>query len=93
MAVKVRIPAPLRGLTGGKGEVDVAPGSVSEVLSGLDKSFAGIRSKICEESGEVRRYVRLFLNDEDVRGKGGLKAAVKDGDVLSIIPAIAGGTA
>jgi len=89
--VIVKIPAPLRSLTRGRDEVPVAGSSVRQVLEGLEKECAGFLPRIVGDGGELRRFVNLFLNDEDVRHLGGLDAPVKDGDVLSILPAIAGG--
>jgi len=91
MAVKVRIPTPLRKITGGKDEVEASGSTVGEVIDDLEKNHAGLKERICEENGDLRRFVNLYLNDEDIRFEDNLKTAVKDGDELSIIPAIAGG--
>ncbi|PYQ11121.1 MAG: molybdopterin synthase sulfur carrier subunit [Acidobacteria bacterium] len=91
MSVKVRIPTPLRPLAGGRDQVQVAGATVRAVLENLEKECPGIRSRLCDERGELRRFVNLFLNDEDVRHLGGLDFPVQEGDVLSIVPAIAGG--
>lgn len=91
MAVKVRIPTPLQGLTGGVPEVEAEGKTVREVIDDLERRYGGIKARLCEESGEVRRFVNIFVNDEDIRFLKGLDTEVKDGDELSIIPAIAGG--
>jgi molybdopterin/thiamine biosynthesis adenylyltransferase/rhodanese-related sulfurtransferase/molybdopterin converting factor small subunit len=91
MSTTVKIPTPLRPLAKGRPEVRVGGRSVREVLENLEKECAGIRARICDDNGELRRFVNLFLNEEDVRHLKGLDTAVKEGDVLSIVPAIAGG--
>lgn len=91
MAVKVRIPTPLRKLTNGNDEVSAAGRKVSEVLEDLEKNYPGIKERICEPDGKLRRFVNLYLNDEDIRFKKNLETELKDNDELSIIPAIAGG--
>ncbi len=91
MAVKVRIPTPLRKLTGGADEVSVEGSTVAEVIEDLEKNYPGIRERICEEDGRLRRFVNLYVNDEDIRFKDNMDTALKDGDELSIVPAIAGG--
>ncbi len=89
--VNVRIPTPLRKITGGKDEVAVNGKDIAEIIENLEKDYPGLKERICDESGNVRRFVNLYLNDEDVRFQDNLSTAVKDGDELSIIPAIAGG--
>ncbi len=91
MPATVRIPTPLRPLTQGRDELQVDASSVREVLETLEQEAQGIRARICDDKGELRRFVNIFLNDEDVRYLDGLESPVKDGDVLSIVPAIAGG--
>ena len=91
MSSTVRIPTPLRPLTQGKGEVQVLGRNVREANDHLEAQCAGIRARICDEKGELRRFVNLYLNDEDIRHLKGLESEVEDGDVLSIVPAIAGG--
>lgn len=91
MPVKVRIPTPLRKITQGKDEVEADGANVSEVLADLEKNYPGLKERICEEDGALRRFVNLYLNDEDIRFKENLETVLKDGDELSIIPAIAGG--
>jgi molybdopterin synthase sulfur carrier subunit len=91
MAVNVRIPAPLRSLTGGKEEVSVRAGSVAELVADLERSYPGFQSKILDEQGRVRRFVNLFVNEEDIRFLQNLDTKLKDGDRVTIVPAIAGG--
>jgi molybdopterin synthase sulfur carrier subunit len=91
MAVKVRIPTPLRKITNGSDEVIAEGANISEVIEDLEKNYPGIKERICEENGELRRFVNLYLNDEDIRFKENLETTLSDNDELSIIPAIAGG--
>ncbi len=91
MAVKVRIPTPLRKITGGSDEVVAEGANVAEVIDDLEKNHPGIKERICEEDGKLRRFVNLYLNDEDIRFQNDLETKVGDDDELSIIPAIAGG--
>ncbi|UCH30780.1 MAG: MoaD/ThiS family protein [Myxococcales bacterium] len=90
MAVTVRIPTPLRTLTGGADEVPADGGTVAEVIESLEASHPGMKDRLCDEKG-VRRFVNLYANDEDIRFLDNLDTALKDGDTLSIVPAIAGG--
>lgn len=90
MAVTVRIPTPLRSLTGGADEVLIQGGTVSEVIESLEASHPGMKDRLCDEKG-VRRFVNIYANDEDIRFLDNLDTALKDGDTLSIVPAIAGG--
>ena len=91
MAVKVRIPTPLRKLTNGLDEVSVNGATVSAVLEDLERQYPGIKERICEGDGKLRKFVNLYLNDEDIRFKENLSTTVKESDELSIVPAIAGG--
>lgn len=91
MSVRVRVPTPLRALTGGQADVTAAGSSVVECLSDLDSNYPGISGRILDGSGEIQRFVNLFVNGEDVRFLQGLQTAVKPGDELSIVPAMAGG--
>ncbi|HLU68492.1 MAG TPA: ubiquitin-like small modifier protein 1 [Kofleriaceae bacterium] len=87
----VRIPTPLRKLTEGKEEV-AAPGkTVGEVIESLEKAYPGIKARICDDSGAVRKFVNIFANDEDIRFLKNLDTEVKETDEVSIVPAIAGG--
>jgi MoaD family protein len=87
----VRIPTPLRKLTQGSEEVPAAGKTVGELIGDLEKRFPGIKERICDESGAVRRFVNIFVRDEDIRFLQNLDTPVKDGDEVSIVPAIAGG--
>lgn len=91
MATKVRIPTPLQKLTANQGEVEVSGGNVKLVIEDLEKKFPGFKERLCDENGKLRRFVNIYLNDEDVRFLQGEETPVKDGDQISIIPAIAGG--
>ena len=88
----VRIPAPLRKFTEGKEEVSVAGANVREILDALESSHPGIKERICDDQGAVRRFVNVFVADEDIRFLENLDTAVADKDEISIVPAIAGGT-
>ena len=92
MAVKVRIPTPLMKLTDNQAEVSVEGGSISEVINNLENQFNGIKERICDENGSPRRFINIYVNEEDIRFLEAENTAVKDGDEVSIIPAIAGGT-
>ena len=91
MAVKIRIPAPLRKLTQDKAIVEVEGKDIQDILASLEKGYPGLKERICDESGQIRRFVNIFVNGEDIRFKDGPKTAVSDGAEVSIIPAIAGG--
>lgn len=91
MAVTVLIPTPLRKMTNEQEKVTVNGLSVGEVIDDLGRQFPGIKDRICDADGELRRFVNVYVNGEDVRFEGGKAAAVKDGDEVSIVPAIAGG--
>lgn len=89
--IQVRIPAPLRKLTNEQEVVPAEGATIAEILANLDKSFPGLIERICDEQGNVRRFVNVFVNDEDIRFLQEKDTAVKDGDEISIVPAIAGG--
>ncbi len=91
MPVKVRIPTPLQKLTKDEEEVEIKASSIKELIDSLEKNYPGIKERICDESGNVRRFVNIFLNDEDIRFLEKETTPLKEGDVVSIIPAIAGG--
>lgn len=92
MGIIVRVPTPLRTLTGGKDEVSIEAATVGEALSVLESQFPGIRDRLLNDKGKVRRHVNLFVGEEDIRFLDGLGTQLKAGDQLSIIPAIAGGS-
>lgn len=91
MTVKVRIPTQLRTLSGGAGELAVDGASVGEVLTALDAQHPGFGERIFDEAGALRRFVNVFLAEEDIRFLEGLATPVADGQTLSIVPAVAGG--
>lgn len=88
----VRIPVPLRKFTGGAEEVAVSGATVAEIIDNLDNEHSGLKVRICEEDGKIRRFVNIYVNDEDIRFMQSLDTPVSDGDELSIVPAIAGGS-
>ena len=91
MAILVRIPTPLQKFTKNQSEVQAEGGTIQEVIEHLDLSYPGIRERLCDDRGSVRRFINLYLNDEDIRFMDGEKTSLQDGDELAIIPAIAGG--
>jgi len=91
MSVTVRIPTPLRKLTGGADEVSVEAASVGGLIDSLEAAYPGLKERLCDEAGEIRRFVNLYVNDEDVRFLQGKDTVIADGDQVSIVPAIAGG--
>jgi sulfur-carrier protein len=91
MSVEVKIPMILRQHTGGEARVTGAGSTLREVLSDLDSNHPGILKRVVADDGSLHRFVNVYLNDEDVRYLGALETGVKDGDVISILPAVAGG--
>jgi len=91
MAVTINIPTPLRKLTSNQAEVELEAASVGELVENLEEAYAGIKEKLTDQSGDIRRYVNIYINDEDIRFLDGKDTALSDGDVVSIVPAIAGG--
>lgn len=91
MSATVRIPTILRTFTAGAGEVAADGGTLAAVLDSLEGNHPGIRARILDDSGALRRFVNVYIGDEDVRFVGGLDAEVSDGTKISIIPAVAGG--
>lgn len=91
MAVLVRIPTPLRSLTKGTAQVEAKGSTVIDVIGDLERQYPGMRERLVDESGEIRRFVNVYVNQEDVRFLDGDKTALKDGDEVSIVPALAGG--
>jgi len=91
MAIKVRIPTPLMKLTDNQSEVSAEGETISDIINNLENQFNGIKDRICEENGAPRRFINIYINEEDIRFLEGEKTTVKDGDEISIIPAIAGG--
>ena len=93
MSVTVRIPTPLRTLTKGADEVKLEGKSIKDIVENLEANYKGIKERICDNEGQIRRFVNVYLNDEDIRFMDAEQTTLKDGDELSIIPAIAGGCA
>jgi sulfur-carrier protein len=91
MAVTVHIPTPLRKLTDNQAEVEVEANDITGLVDGLEAAYAGVKDKLLDDAGEIRRYVNLYVNDEDIRFLDGGATVLKDGDSVSIVPAIAGG--
>ena len=87
----VRIPVPLRKFSGGAEEVAAKGATVAEIIDDLDRNHSGMKARLCEESGKIRRFVNIYVNDEDIRFMQDLDTPVSDGDELTIVPAIAGG--
>lgn len=91
MAVTVRIPTTLRPLSGGAAQVSVDGATLSEVIGALEAAHPGFSDRLLDEAGQLRKFVNVFVADDDVRYLDGLATAVRDGDTVSIIPAVAGG--
>jgi molybdopterin synthase sulfur carrier subunit len=91
MAIRVQIPAPLRGLTSGNAEVSVEAADVGSLVEALEEAHKGVKDRLCDPAGELRSYVRVFVNEEDIRFLEGKKTPLKADDVVAIVPAIAGG--
>ena len=90
MAIEVRIPTILRNYTGGAKSVEGSGDNLAGLIADLDERYGGLRERLVDDSG-LRRFVNVYLNDEDVRFLGGLEAPVKDGDTVTVLPAVAGG--
>ena len=91
MAVTVKIPTPLRPLTGDLDTVAIEGAVLADVVTQLEASFPGMRDRLCDETGELRRFVNVYVNGEDVRFLSGLQTTLGEGDEVSIVPAVAGG--
>jgi len=91
MPVLVRIPTPLRTLTKGAAEVQATADTVDALVADLERQFPGLRERLVDDAGELRRFINIYVNEEDVRFLQASKTALKDGDQVSIVPAIAGG--
>jgi molybdopterin synthase sulfur carrier subunit len=91
MAVKVRIPTPLQKITQNQSEVEVEGTTIDQVLLSLDVKFSGFKERLFDEKGDLRRFINVYLNDEDIRFLDGKNTKVASGDEVSIVPAIAGG--
>ena len=91
MAITVLIPQPLRGLTGNAPKVESRGGSLAACIEQLETDFPGVRERLMDDTGELRRFVNVYVNGEDVRFEQGLQTTLSDGDEVSIVPAVAGG--
>jgi MoaD family protein len=91
MEVEVRIPSMLRRLTGGAKTVTAKGQTVGEVIDDLEADYAGIKAELLSDDGQIHRFVNIYLNDEDIRFIGKLETPISEGDVISILPAVAGG--
>ena len=88
---KIRIPTPLRRLTNEKDEVESNASSISELVIDLEEQFPGIKDRLCEDDGTIRKFINIYVNDEDIRFLDGVNTKINNEDIVSIIPAIAGG--
>lgn len=91
MPVTVRIPTPLRAVAKGNADVQAKGDTIEDVIGDLERQFPGLRERLVDESGELRRFINIYVNQEDIRFLQAKKTALKDGDEVSIVPAIAGG--
>ena len=91
MSVRVRVPTPLRKYTQGADEVNAQGSNVKSLVDDLEKNYPGIKERICDEAGKVRRFVNVYVNGDDIRFLQNLDTTLKEGDNISIVPAIAGG--
>ena len=91
MSIMVRIPTPLRRVTNGQDKVQVNGDSVGALIGDLDSQFPGLKERLCDEQGELRNFVNIYVNGEDVRFLDGINSATAEGDEISIVPAVAGG--
>lgn len=87
----VRIPTPLRNLSGNRDEIDIAASSIGHMIDKLEVECPGMKDRLCDESGEVRRFINIYVNNEDIRFLDGKETKLSENDNVSIIPAIAGG--
>ncbi len=91
MSVTVKIPTPLRSVTNGQDTVSATASQVADCLDALEREYPGLRERVCDERGEIRRFVNIYVNGEDIRFLQGLATPLKAGDEVSIVPAVAGG--
>ena len=91
MSATVRIPTPLRKVTNGEDKASVEGSTMSEVVEALENQFPGLKDRICEPTGELRSFVNVYINGEDIRFVDGMSSSVASGDEISIVPAVAGG--
>jgi len=91
MAVLVRIPTPLRTLTKGVAEIQADASTVTDLIEVLERQFPGLKERLLEDGGQLRRFINIYINQEDIRFLQGATTSLKQGDEVSIVPAIAGG--
>lgn len=91
MSVKVLVPTPLQKFTNDQATLECSANSIEELIESLEQSCPGIKARICDEKGEVRRFLNLYVNSEDIRFLEGKATPLNDGDEVSIVPAVAGG--
>ena len=91
MSISVRIPTPLRRVTNGVDKVDAEGDTLDQIIDSLDSQYPGLKGRLCDEDGNLRNFVNVYVNGEDVRFRQGLATATKSGDEVSIVPAVAGG--
>ena len=91
MSVEVRIPTPLRRVTNGQEKAAVEGDNLAQVIDSLETKYPGIKERLCDEAGDLRHFVNIYVNGEDVRFLQGLETGIKSGDEISIVPAVAGG--
>ncbi|MCY3692635.1 MAG: MoaD family protein [Chloroflexota bacterium] len=91
MGVMVRIPTPLRRMTGGADKVELEVADLSQMIEQLESDYPGFKERLLDEEGELRYFVNIYVNGEDIRFDQGLKTSIKSGDEVSIVPAVAGG--
>ncbi len=91
MAITVRIPTPLRRVTDGQDKVDTEGETLKQIIDSMESQYPGIKERLCDEDGNLRNFVNVYVNGEDVRFLDGVDSATGDGDEISIVPAVAGG--
>jgi molybdopterin synthase sulfur carrier subunit len=91
MPIPVTIPTPLRNLTGGLDTIEIEAGTVADMIAALEQAHPGMKNRLCDDAGNLRRFVNIYVNGEDVRFLDDQATAIKQGDEVSIVPAIAGG--
>lgn len=91
MSITIKVPTQLRALTGGASQIESSAGVLAEVIDNLEVSYPGLRGKLLDDAGELRRFVNIYLGEEDIRFLSGLSTKIEDGRALTILPAIAGG--
>lgn len=91
MSVKVLVPTPLQKFTNDQATIECSANSIAELIDSLEQNCPGIKARICDEGGQVRRFLNLYVNSEDIRFLDGTATPLKDGDEVSIVPAVAGG--